>query len=205
MEDNKIINLEKTIVLPQKKTLKDVNFKQENYTSINHYKENLEMIYNGLSQIIDLYTNNTEFGYLDVLNACINSDHDNISYYKMIFVNNLIEFGQILISYKIQSEKYSKTPIFTKAQLEATGGQADTLFKLEKQKVMQDVAMQFQVSLNKLFDIIMYFIGIKSSKDEICEQISDIYINNIEQPTPENIAKQVILLAKDLINLVEGE
>ena len=203
MENNNIIDLGKSIELPEKKTIKDIEFKQENLEKIKSNKNILTELNYGISGIINLYSNNNEFGYIDILNACIDPNGGN-NPLKIIFIESLINFGEALVSYKIQSEKYSKTPIFTKAQLEASQGRADIMYQIEKQKVMQEVAAQFQITLSKLFDTIMYFIGVKDSKDNLCEELSKIYLD-IDQPTPENIANQLALLTNDLVELINKE
>lgn len=156
-----------------------------------------------LNKIENLNPKTDVFGYIDML-ECIDVDNMNNPYPDDIphellynkYTDIIMDLGLTMADAVYIQEKYSKAPIFTKAQLEATKGQASMLWEMERNKVMQEVTVKIQVLLDKLLDFILYIMGISSSNDDLATEIVSRYIPSGDI-SHIDILKSYIELAND--------
>ena len=162
----------------------------------------------GLSKILNKIDNlgkDSQFGYIDAL-ECVDPDNMDLVFnepptelFYSKYSDTIIDIGLTMAASIAIQEKYGKQPIFTNAQLEATKGQAQMLWEMEKQKAVQDVTIRIQDLLDRLLDLILYLMGIHTSNDPTAMDIVDKYIPR-GHVDPRDIIEACIKLTHDAAN-----
>ena len=207
MSDSKIIVPDFT---NKKKNREKVKIRDKMALRLVYYNIDLFIISQALRKLLDKINNldpkTGNFGYIDVL-ECIDVDNmddpypDDIPHESMYnkYTDIIMDIGLTMADAVYAQAKYEKAPIFTNAQLEATKGQANMLWEMERNKVMQEITLKIQVLLDKLLDLILYLMGINSSNDELANEIVAAYVPN-GNVTPRDILISYINLSSDAAN-----
>ena len=161
----------------------------------------LKPMKNKIMDLYNLYLDNKNedkssetFGYLDILHKVIHGGY--LNYYGLtevefvqlinVFNDNLINFGITLGSHLELVRNYKEKPVWTAQEIASVRGnvaQLDAVYQAQMQGQMRQLQIQFTDICERLFDCILYVIGVKSAHSEIrTAAINEFFPSSIEDP-----------------------
>ena len=191
---------------------------KDNDECLNIYYEYLAPMYFKIYDLKHLYleskVDKKDFGYMDILYTVINGGNTCINYPSLefslrfnqfisIFNDNLINFGITLGSHLELSRNYKEKPVWTAQEIASVKGnvaQLDAMYQVQMQSQMQQLQVQFTDICERLFDCILFTIGVKSTHEDIrTAAINEFFPSSIEDPI------ELLDIHTDLIKAIDGK